>query len=519
MGQVKSAVLDGRYRDSVFLMKISGEIGKMPGVKMASAMMSTERNKELFLAAGLMTAEIRQAKSDDLAISLIADTLEQAAAGLEKATAMISADIQEKRKTGCQQAPERLEQAVAQVPGLNLALISVAGEYAAYEAAKALRNRLNVMLYSDNIDIAAERRLKEMARDAGLIVMGPDCGTAIINGVPLAFANTVAPGCIGVVGASGTGMQEVTCLVDRLGQGISQAIGVGGRDLKQEVGGISFLSGFSYLIDHPATKVIVLISKPPHQTVRAKVAELIWKAKKPVVVHYVGNTDYEPELAVGAHPANTLDAAAVLAVELAGGKVPPLLDEVVYQSNLQVGLTKAVGRKYLRGIFGGGTLCYEALDLAGQVLDRASLHSNIPLAGMQKLIDLAQSQQHTFLDMGEDEFTVGKPHPMIDPTSKHKRLLTEMNDPAVAVVLFDLVIGFGAYADQAAELAESIRTGVTPEHRPCLIASVTGTESDSPRRSDQIQKLQAAGVLVMPSNALAARLACDIMQTLERSQR
>jgi FdrA protein len=516
LGHVKSLVVAGSYRDSVFLMKVSSQLSQLAGVEMASVMMATERNKELFQTAGLMTVQIQNAKPDDLAISLIAQTQEQAEEGIHVAVDMISTSNQEKKQSNGSKTPERLEQALAADSGRNMALISVAGDYAAYEAAKALRNNLDVMLYSDNISIADERRLKEMARDTGRIVMGPDCGTAIINGVPLAFANNVAEGCIGVVGASGTGTQEVTCIIDQMGQGISQAIGTGGRDLKQEVGGISFITGLQYLIQHDATKVIVLISKPPHDSVRAKIAELIQQTTKPVVVHYVGSDDYGLEKAAGAKTAATLAHTALLAVKLAGGITASLIDDAVYQQKVQDAVDKATDGRFLRGIFGGGTLCYEALDIFGKVIDPASIYSNIPLKNMNRLANLQRSIGHTFLDMGEDEFTVGKPHPMIDPTSKHKRIAEEMADSQVAVVLFDVVIGHGAFPDQAGDLAGIIKTAGKKHSLPCLIASVTGTEKDVPSRSDQIKKLQDAGVIILPSNDLAAKLACDVIQTRER---
>lgn len=518
MGYVKALVLASSYRDSVFLMKVSSQLSQLPGIGVASVMMATERNKELFQAAGLITAEIQAARPDDLAIALSAQTQEQADNGLEAAVKLISAANQAKSQAA-EKAPERLEQAAAANPELNMALISVAGDYAAYEAAKALSNNMDVMLYSDNVSLADERRLKEMARDAGRIVMGPDCGTAIINGVPLGFANNVAKGCIGIVGASGTGIQEVTCIIDRLGQGISQAIGTGGRDLKQEIGGITFISGLSYLISHEATKVIVLISKPPHDSVRAKLADMIRQANKPVVVHYAGSADYAPEQAAGARIAATLAETAVLAVELAGGTPQPLIDDAAYQQQLQQAVASAAGGKYLRGIYGGGTLCYEALYLFGRTEQPEEIYSNIPLQNMNRLVDVKRSWRHTFLDMGDDEFTVGKPHPMIDPAGKHHRIMVEMSNPDVAVVLFDVVIGYGAYPDEAADLALLIQSAAAGGKLPCLIASVTGSEADSPGRSDQVKKLQDAGVIVMPSNALAAKLACDVIQAIERGWR
>src|SRR5690606_14776291 len=111
------------------------------------------------------------------------------------------------------------------------------GVYAAFEAFRALENNLNVMMFSDNVTVEDEIKLKDLAVKKDLLMMGPDCGTAIINGVGLCFANKIKRGPIGLVAASGTGLQEVTVLIDQFGGGISQAIGVGGRDLSKDVMG------------------------------------------------------------------------------------------------------------------------------------------------------------------------------------------------------------------------------------------------------------------------------------------
>jgi FdrA protein len=405
----------------------------------------------------------------------------------------------------------RLEQAAAADDTLNFVLISVAGDFAKYEAAKAISRGMNVMLYSDNISVADELMLKQAASRRGLIVMGPDCGTAMIDGVPLGFANHVRRGNIGIVGASGTGIQEVMSLVDLNGAGISHAIGTGGRDLKDEIGGITMLAGLNLLKDDPGTAVITVISKPPGGAVREKLSDAFKLIGKPVIVYFAGCDDYSIEEAAGAIPAHSLEQAALLAVKAQG--IGAGRETITGQAAQAV---PACGSgKYLRGIFGGGSLCYEAMHIAASRLEAgAEIFSNTPWGKIKKMTNVQISTRHSFVDMGDDEFTVGKPHPMIDPTEKNKRLLREMCDPEVAVVLFDLVIGYGSHSDPAGEVVKSIETarGLNKGRPVALVASVCGTDADRPSRGDQIAKLTGAGVAVLPSNARAAEFAVQLIQ-------
>jgi len=514
MSLVKCELSKNSYRDSVFLMKISSQLGSLEGIVAASVMMATERNRELFRNAGLYSPELDQAKADDLAIVVRGSDEALLEVALGKAREMLKSTSSGDEQQEAQRA-KRLEQVLNEDPSFNLAMISVAGDYAKYEAAKAIKHGINVMLYSDNISLEDELSLKEAASCKGLLVMGPDCGTAIINGIPLAFANRVRNGNISIVGASGTGIQEVSCLIHAFGSGISQAIGTGGRDLKDQIGGITALAGLNYLAQDSQTKAITLISKPPGQLVREKICAFITNSTKPVVVMYVGCDDYTLENKAGAITAFTLEEVAIKAVNLVEDKGSvQSKDEQAYALILEKAAKSINKGRHLRGVFGGGTLCYEAMHILRPLLGGEEIYSNIPLLGIKTLPNVWQSQGHTFIDLGDDEFTVGKPHPMIDPTEKNKRLIQELLNPDTAVVLFDLVIGYGSHEDPATEIARAIgkARAVKDDLGVCIIASVCGTDEDSPSRSDQIKKLQSAGVVVMPSNAQAAMLAGDLIQ-------
>jgi hypothetical protein len=340
--------------------------------------------------------------------------------------------------------------------------------------------------------------------------MGPDCGTAIINGLPLGFANVVKPGAIGIVGASGTGVQEVTCRIDQLGAGISQAIGTGGHDLHEEIGGISMLHGLQALAADPATQVIVLISKPPARPVAERILEQAQACGKPVVVNFLGAAP-EEVTRPGITAAATLADAAGLAVALANGTPAPATVTTISAEDRQIlqnaSASLPATRRYIRGVFAGGTFCYEGQLLCQQ--QGFSAASNTPVKGNSRLADIWRSQGHTLIDMGDDDFTRGRPHPMIDPTLRNQRIVAELNDAETAVVLFDLVLGYGAAAEPATELLALLNQN-SSQSRPLLIAHVCGTETDPQQRSRQIAALRQAGVLIAGCNAQAAMWASQI---------
>src|SRR5262249_1271211 len=319
--------------------------------------------------------------------------------------------------------PRTLQSARRQLADANLALISVPGDFAVAEARKAIRSGLDVMIYSDNVPLAEEAELKREARALGRLVMGPDCGTAIISGVPLGFANVVPRGDIGIIGASGTGIQEVSCLIARAGRGISHAIGTGGRDLKAEVGGITSLMAIDALDADDRTRHIVLISKPPAASVARSVLDRVAKSAKPFTICFLGATDIA--LPANACSAATLKAAAELVVgEAASSATPPL--------------PQSRG-KLVRGLFAGGTLCSEAQIVFRQA--GLSVMSNVPVPGASPMAGAHDG--HVLIDLGDDEFTRGRPHPMFEPSVRDAPLAEALADPGVGVILIDVVLGYG----------------------------------------------------------------------------
>ncbi len=492
------------YFDSVFLMRVDQELKKFPGIIETVVAMATPNNKEILNNLHFLSNELSDAGPNDLVIAIEAETekiIKQSLENLEK--------IVEKNKTvGSSKGQESFstfQAALRELSIAQLALISVPGEYATFEARKCLNAGLNVMIFSDNVSLEQEIELKNIAISKGLLLMGPDCGTAIINGVPLAFANVIKPGPIGIVGASGTGIQEVTSLIDSFGSGITQAIGTGGRDLSEHVEAKTALLAIEKLADDSATKVIVVISKPPSTKVAKKVIAKLKTTGKPGIVHFLG---IKPEKAIedSVYFANSLLETASLACQLSGTDVN--IQEI--DINIEEIAKKITGkRKYLRGLFTGGTLCDEAIMVCEDT--GLNVYSNIHHKSEFRLANPLKSQEHTLIDLGDDTFTIGRPHPMIEPATRNERIATELSDPEVAVLLFDVVLGFGSHPDPAGALVEALGNKC-----PCVvIASITGTSGDYQNYEIQKQKLIDAGILVLPSNYHAAICATEIIKKYE----
>jgi FdrA protein len=544
-------VRKGTYHDSVTLMQVSRQAEQLPGVEAAAAVAATPVNLELLARQGFAVDEAGLGPSDLVVCVRAAD---EAAAdhALEEVEALLAgvrtgggmgaggragmgagsgAGLGTGVGAGVGAAPARsLRAGVRRDPELNLAVLSVPGRHLHYEIAEALQAGLHVFCFSDGLDPATEAACKRAAAERGLLLMGPDCGTAILDGVGLGFANAVRRGPVGVVGASGTGIQEVTCLLDAAGVGISHAIGVGGRDLSPEVGGTMTLRALDLLAADEATERLVVISKPPDPQVARRVAAAA-ATGKPTVLAFPG-LDAPPPLPPGVTFAGSLEAAAAWAAEggsaerVEGMPEPPLSLGGAPTGRVAAGGTRsdrlstgppgrtdpglagspAVTPGAIRGLFSGGTLCYEAMAVVAGVVGRVA--SNIPLRPEWRLADPNRSEGHTFVDFGDDAMTEGRAHPMIDPGLRNERFRREAADPETGVVLLDVVLGYGAHSDPAGELAPLVERALAD--RPgglSVVVSLCGAAGDPQGLDGQAAALRAAGALVTRSSAQAARLA------------
>lgn len=478
MTVVKWNVRAGAYYDSVVLMQLQRGLLELNGVLDAGVVMATQANRDLLATNNLLPADI-SANPDDLLIVVKADD----DASAEAAIGQVDELLTRRKSSSVSQdfRPRSLSAAVKQLPEANWVLISVPGRYAAGVARESLEHGKHVFLYSDNVSLEDEIALKKSAREKGLLVMGPDCGTAIINGIGLGFANHVRRGSIGVVGASGTGTQAVTAQIHNLGGGISHAIGTGGRDLKSDVGAITAHQALDVLARDPDTKVIALISKPPSPDVATQLISAAQSTGKPVVVYFIGYP--APARRIGnLWFAVSLSEAAEIAVNLGDWRLETRDSE------------SPISNLYLRGLFSGGTLAFEMM--VGLQASLSPLYSNAPITNYQLLKDPFHSEKHTIIDLGDEFFMVGRLHPMIDNDLRIRRMKQEAADAEVGMILFDVVLGEGSHLNPTGELVPAIREIQASRKDIEFVAIVIGTDDDPQNLQSQISQLEEAGVTV-----------------------
>lgn len=487
------------YQDSINLMLLTKNISSMPGVKEVQVMMGTDANKDIFGEAGLLTDEAKSAEPNDMMIVLDADKKDVMDDVLKQIDKFLN-DLSVKSDDSDSDSKKvtNWDDAMKSIPDANLAVISVPGLYAVDEIDNALDHNLNAFVFSDNVSLEDESRLKKKAHKKGLLVMGPDCGTGIISNVPLAFTNVVRSGNIGLVGASGTGIQEVTSMIERLGGGVTHAIGTGGRDLSDSVGAITMEDAIAGLAHHDPTEVIGIISKPPAKEVRDDVVSLLHSIDKPVVAIFLGEKPDHHEDSV--YLAHTLEETAKIAMDLADNK--PVKDNYYSKKPLADADPKLEG-KHIIGLYSGGTLAYEAGMLVSEALNLGGIISEDGY--------VLKAKGNEVLDLGDDIYTQGRPHPMIDPRIRIEKISEYANEPKTGVILLDDVLGYGTDDTMAESLADAVNNVSRKHPRIKFVATVVGTRDD-PQDYDAARKtLQDAGIIVLDSNAQAVRYALNLI--------
>jgi FdrA protein len=503
-----------QYYDSVFLMRIAKTLNDEPGVTQSAVLMATDVNKDLLADIGITGAAITSATPNDLVVAVISNdpTL------VERLLASIDERLQAVTSTKKVTNYRSVDEASLANPDSNLVIISVPGQYASREARKALEQDKHVFLFSDNVPLDQEVELKQLAKERGRLLMGPDCGTCLISGVGIGFANKVRRGPIGVVGASGTGIQEFTSLVHQAGSGISHAIGTGSHDLADAVRGITSLMGLDALEVDPATRVIAIISKPAGPETLLHLLARIRTITKPVVACFLGLDHALVGIGGHFHQGKTIDEAVRLALQV--GQVDDNTNFADYPSSMQTTIQHEVAgwckeQRYLRGLFAGGTFCYQTQ----QVLREAGLatYSNAPLDKRHRLENPETSLENTVIDLGDDYFTRGKPHPMIDASQRRKRILVEAADANVAVILLDFILGTISSADPVGDLVGALQEAQAVVDRRgghlTVVASICGTDQDPQGMDHQRKLLEDLGALVFPSNYQASRFCADLLIT------
>ena len=494
---LKTIVKKGSYHDSVVLMLLTNQISALEGVKKASIMMATPANKDIFKQSGLDTQELMEATANDMVVvadvedDSLLDQIMETAEEFFKKQSTVSAGKQKESVKSWDKALEKL-------PGANLAVISIPGMYAALEADRALDEGMNVFMFSDNVTLEDEVALKKKAHEKGLSVMGPDCGTGIIQSVPIAFTNKVAPGSIGIIGASGTGIQELTTIIDRLGEGVNNAIGTGGRDLSTAVGGITMMDMIDAMEKDDSVKVLIVISKPPAKEVREKISARLSNFSKPVITLFLGEKpEYHEE---NFYHTYTLDETARLAVSLVRGEEIPEATADVDSSAFY----KSEDQKTIKAYYSGGTLANEAA-----MLIKDAMNCEIPPEDIEGY--MLQLNGNVVIDLGDDAYTKGKPHPMIDPAKRIECMQEAVDDESTGAILFDIMLGYGSHEDMAGALIPTIEElkakAAAAGRKVFFVATVCGTRKDFQGYDEAVKKLKDAGVIVCENNKLAVRTA------------
>lgn len=511
MSIVRNLVKRNFHRDSVQLLHLSEEAKKIDGITDAAVVMGTTTNKEILQKLGLLTDEGRASSESDMILAVMADSQPLIEKGLQKIEDMVLKPPPAKGRSYFS-----LEAALQAVPDANLAVVSIPGEHAREIVLKLLDKGISVHLFSDHVPPEHELELKQYAKERGLLVMGPGAGTSVIGGKAIAFANAVKKGKIGVVGAAGTGLQEVTVLLSEAGLGVSEGLGTGGGDVKAKMGGIMMLQSIDALEQDPGSSTVVVVSKPPDADVKKKILDHIAnRTKKQYVTCFIGPESYEvpADIRGRVRATKTLHAAVMEAIR---ATEPTRHAEIakpfsMSQSELMA-LSNKISKelnerqKYIRGLYTGGTFAYETLVILGRMI--GDVYSNAPIDARLKLANSYQSVKDSIVDLGEEEFTVGRAHPMIDPTIRKMRIVEEAKDPEVAVIIMDFMLGYGSHSDPAGAMLGAItdaRRIAEKDGRVLpILAHVCGTEQDPQPLSEQIGKLRGAGIEVLPTNALMA---------------
>lgn len=502
---LKNLVILNSYYDSATLMLLTNQIKQNLSLKSdeISIMMATEMNKRIMDESGLLDETGRNANPGDVLIAIKSDLEDKEILGM--INELLNKKVESKKTTDVEVTS--VDEAVEVFEESNFAVVSIPGAYAAREVKKLLNANKHVLLFSDNVSIEDENKLKDLAIEKDLLMMGPDCGTAIIKGVGLGFANKVNKGNIGIVAASGTGLQEVATIISNNGGGISYAFGTGGRDIKDEVGGKMMLYCLDLLMKDEETKTIVIVSKPPSKSVMDKIFQKLKDNTKPVVACFLGE-DADKFKIDNWTFCETLEGVAVEALKVSG---------IEYKENFDV--EKAVSElemnkntKYLRAIYCGGTLAYETLLMLEK--ENFDVYSNLAKKPEKKLGIKDSSKCNTVLDMGEDEYTVGKPHPMINSASRSEQLLKEAEDSEVGIMIADVELGYGSNDLATDDLADVIKTIKSKREDIIFIGVICGSKQDYQNYELKRNLLKEAGAIVVDSNAQGIRLAIQLLKKL-----
>ena len=525
-GQIsRGTIVRNTYRDSVFLMRVSSRLRDLDGIAEAEILTGTRSNLDALHDHNLLPSEMVDAQPgpSDLLIAVrgTEDSVERA---LSEARKLIDArhvhDVEDgERESSDRYRAGHLRDSLEVLPDANLVLISVPGPHVRSEAMAALRCGLNLLIFSSNVDIDDELAIKCEAERRGLLVMGPDCGTAMFRGAGLGFANAVRSGPVGLVGASGTGLQQVSTLMHHCGCGISHIIGTGGGDVGPEIAARMTLSGIDLLDSDPETSVVVIVSKPPHPRAADRIRDRAQRIRKPVVLCFLGSDASAIRDSSPFHAA-TLEDAALTAVSLAEDKslgevraIAAALESDHDDILAREASLLAPDQRFVRGLYCGGTLALEAAFLLKSMVGDVS--GNFRAAGVETIVHTDSIAGHGVLDLGAESLTRGRPHPMLAPDMREAQILSAAGDPSVGVVMLDFVLGYGAHPDPVGSTAPILRrmsvSAAESGRHIAVLATVCGTDRDPQGLNDQVRALREVGAVVTHSSTATVRNAVRIL--------
>lgn len=507
---IQIEIRQNSYFDSVKLMYVSSTLRNIEGVKQAMVAMGTSTNKEIYTELGVVDANLDLVNVNDLIIGIEAQDSTTFDYAFEQMEKLLSNQHTGSSKSA---ACRTLDEALVETPDANLCVISVPGQHARYEAEKALMKGLHVHLFSDNVSIEDEVALKRLASEKGLLCMGPDCGVSNINGISLLVGSITAKGPIGIIGATGAGIQQIAALIDQAGSGVTQVIGTGGRDLRDEIGGITMLAAFEALENDNDTEVIVIVSRKPGDRCLSKILARIADCRKPVVCNLMG-CDSKIIESSGAVSAENLEETAIKALGQIQVPYPMAYDQDETTRIAEAACKKmSEKQKYVRGLFCSGTFCDEAIGVMTPLL--GDIHTNIGSGKEVGSSHVNDSRRNIIIDFGEEDFTQGRPHPVLDPETRRRAIIGITEDEGAAVLLMDFILGPAVHPDPVGAVLEDIRIAkqIVSERGGHLsvVASVCGTDKDPQKRSLQEKALIDNEVIVVPSNVQASVLASKII--------
>lgn len=501
--------LKNTYRDSLFLLKLSTDVSKWKGVKQAVVVMGTNNNKDILDELGLFNESVGNASSDDLIIAVELDD------HLDGSKFLVRLEDYIKQPSSSEKNIKifnSLDEAVLKTPHASIIMISTPGKYAADLARKSLSANRNVFCFSQHVSSTDELELKKLALKKNLLMMGPDCGTSILDGIGFGFANSIRRGPIGLVSAAGSGLQEVTTLIHKAGSGITHAIGVGGNEMTPPVNGIMAEFGIDFLCQDPRTKVIVILAKKSSEESRERVIKAAKKYKVKVVANFASiNPKNRMNKNQDVVIVDTYEECAKVAVELSGAH----LDSVIPNENFDIWAKKQLKkldplRINIRGLYGGGSLCGETI----HIFEKSNIMAD---SNMKPNYQKKTVNKNLILDLGDEEFTQGRAHPFIDHRLRSLEIMNAFKDHEVGIILLDVALGWGSHEDPAGEVVTALRKARQEfGEGPVIICSIVGTDEDFQGLNDQKEKLLSEDVYIAFSNASAAKLAAELHMRLKR---